>query len=96
MSIEDTPGRKPLEEAQEAPAMSLEIVRHEEAKRAFVLVARRWVVGRDFAWTSRFGRLAEDYESLATTLWRGCTSSSSHGSFSSRRSAFSPRVHNTL
>jgi hypothetical protein len=35
-------GEKAVEEAQ-AHGMSLEIVRHEEAKRAFVLVARRWV-----------------------------------------------------
>src|SRR5215203_971791 len=46
----------------------LEVVKHEEAKRGFVLLPRRWVVERDFAWTSRFRRLAKDYERLSTTL----------------------------
>ncbi len=39
-----------------------------EAKRGFVLLPRRWVVERDFAWAARFRRLARDYERLATTL----------------------------
>jgi transposase len=33
-----------------------------------VLLPRRWVVERDFAWASRFRRLAKDYERLSTTL----------------------------
>ena len=48
--------------------MRLEAVKHEEAKRGFVLLPRRWVVERDFAWVSRFRRLAKDYERLPTTL----------------------------
>jgi len=60
-------GEKAAEEA-EAHGMRLEIVRHEEAKRGFVLLPRRWVVERDFAWASRFRRLAKDYERLPTTL----------------------------
>jgi transposase len=48
--------------------MSLEVVKHSEAKRGFVLLPRRWVVERDFAWTSRFRRLAKDYERLPNTL----------------------------
>jgi transposase len=51
--------------------MRLEVVKHEEAKRGFVLLARRWVVERDFAWASRFRRLAKDYERLAATLLAG-------------------------
>src|SRR5215210_5266445 len=42
----------------------LEVVKHEEAKRGFVLLPRRWVVERDFAWASRFRRLVKDYERL--------------------------------
>jgi transposase len=38
------------------------------AKRGFVLLPRRWVVERSFAWTSRFRRLARDYERLPETL----------------------------
>jgi transposase len=59
----------------EAPAaaasqlgMKLEVVKHTEANRGFVLLPRRWVVERSFAWAARFRRLAPDYERLATTL----------------------------
>jgi len=48
--------------------MKLEVVKHTEAKRGFVLLPRRWVVERSFAWAARFRRLARDYERLATTL----------------------------
>ena len=34
----------------------------------FVLLPKRWVVERSFAWVSRFRRLARDYERLPTTL----------------------------
>jgi transposase len=60
-------GKRPAEEA-EAHGMRLEVVKHEEAKRGFVLLPRRWVVERDFAWASRFRRLAKDYERLPDTL----------------------------
>lgn len=37
-------------------------------KRGFVLLPRRWVVERSFAWAARFRRLARDYERLYTSL----------------------------
>lgn len=46
----------------------LEVVKLPEAKRGFVLLPRRWVVERDFAWAARFRRLARDYERLSATL----------------------------
>lgn len=46
----------------------LEVVKAPEAKRGFVLLPRRWVVERSFAWIARFRRLARDYERLTTTL----------------------------
>ena len=46
----------------------LEVVKHEEAKRGFVLLPRRWVVERDFAWASRFRQLVKDYERLPETV----------------------------
>jgi transposase len=46
----------------------LEVVKLPEAKRGFVLLPRRWVVERSFAWMARFRRLVRDYERLATTL----------------------------
>lgn len=46
----------------------LEVVKLQEAKRGFVLLPRRWVVERSFAWSARFRRLARDYERLAPTF----------------------------
>ena len=46
----------------------LEVVKHEAAKGGFVLLPRRWVVERDFAWASRFRRLVKDYERLPETV----------------------------
>jgi transposase len=48
--------------------IKLEVVKHTEAKKGFVLLPRRWVVERSFGWIGRFRRLARDYERLATTL----------------------------
>ncbi len=44
------------------------VVKHTEAKRGFVLLPRRWVVERSFAWLTRFRRLAKDYERLEETV----------------------------
>jgi transposase len=51
-----------------AHGIRLEVVKAPEAKRGFVLLPRRWVVERSFAWTARFRRLARDYERLTTSL----------------------------
>jgi len=48
--------------------MRLEAVKLQEARRGFVLLPRRWVVERSFAWAARFRRLARDYERLPTSL----------------------------
>jgi len=48
--------------------IDLVVVKLAEAKRGFVLLPRRWVVERSFAWATRFRRLAKDYERLASTL----------------------------
>jgi transposase len=54
--------------AAAAHGIALEVVRLPEAKRGFVLLPRRWVVERSFAWASRFRRLARDYERLPETV----------------------------
>lgn len=54
--------------AAEQHGMRLEVVKLPTAKRGFVLLPRRWVVERSFAWMARFRRLARDYERLAETL----------------------------
>jgi len=56
--------------AQQASAqgIQLEVVKHTEAKKGFVLLPRRWVVERTFGWLGRFRRLTRDYERLAKVL----------------------------
>ena len=48
--------------------IQLEVVKLPAAKRGFVLLPRRWVVERSFAWAARFRRLARDFERLPQTL----------------------------
>ena len=55
-------------EAALQQGIRLEVVKLDEAKRGFVLLPRRWVVERSFAWVARFRRLARDYERLPETL----------------------------
>jgi len=56
------------EQAAAHHGLRLEVVKLPEAKKGFVLLPRRWVVERSFAWTTRFRRLARDYERLPETL----------------------------
>lgn len=60
-------GREPAQAAAEQ-GIELHVVKLPAAKRGFVLLPKRWVVERSFAWAARFRRLARDYERLATTL----------------------------
>ena len=60
-------GEKPAAAAQ-AQGIKLEVVKLPEAKRGFVLLPRRWVVERSFAWATRCRRLVKDYERYASTL----------------------------
>jgi len=60
-------GERAAKEAAEH-GIHLEVVKHQEARRGFVLLPRRWVVERDFAWASRFRRLVKDYERLPETV----------------------------
>src|SRR5262249_51741379 len=48
--------------------IALEVGKLPEAKRGFVLLLRRWVVERSFAWATRCRRLVKDYERYASTL----------------------------
>ena len=56
------------EQAAAAHGIRLEVVKLPEAKRGFVLLPRRWVAERSFAWEARFRRLARDYERLPVVL----------------------------
>ena len=55
-------------QAAQEQGIRLEVVKLPQAKRGFVLLPRRWVVERSFAWMTRFRRLARDYERLPETL----------------------------
>jgi transposase len=55
-------------DAAKSQGISLHVVKLPEAKRGFVLLPRRWVVEKSFAWATRFRRLAKDYEVYASTL----------------------------
>ncbi len=48
-----------LAEAAKAHGIVRHVVRTPEAKRGFVLLPRRWVVERSFAWAARFRRPAQ-------------------------------------
>jgi transposase len=54
--------------AAAAHGIRLEVIKLPEAKHGFVLLPRRWVVERTFAWAARFRRLARDYERLPETV----------------------------
>jgi transposase len=60
-------GADPAADAKQH-GIDLHVVKLPEAKRGFVLLPRRWVVERSFAWAARFRRIARDYERLSRTL----------------------------
>ena len=60
-------GARPRDAAA-SHGVELEVVKHPEAKRGFVLLPRRWVVERSFAWVARFRRMGRDYERLPETV----------------------------
>ena len=60
-------GEAPAQQAA-SQGIQLEVVKLPQVKKGFVLLPRRWVVERSFAWAARFRRLARDYERLSWTL----------------------------
>lgn len=50
--------------AAQQHGIRLEMVKLLEIKKGFVLLPRRWVVERDFGWSTRFRRLTPDDEHL--------------------------------
>ena len=53
------------------------IVKRPDQAKGFVLLHRRWVVERSFAWLAKFRRLVRDYETLPATheamIWIAAT-----------------------
>jgi transposase len=66
-------GDQPVADAA-AHGITLHVVKPDRTRKAtrkkkgIVLLPRRWVVERSFAWMGRFRRLARDYERLTETL----------------------------
>ncbi len=60
-------GEQVTQEAQRH-GVELVIVKLPEAKKGFVLLPKRWIVERSFAWTTRFRRLIRDFERTAEVL----------------------------
>ena len=60
-------GERPAAAAQRH-GIELEVVRLEGVKGGFVLLPKRWVIERTYAWAARFRRLARDYERLEKIL----------------------------
>jgi transposase len=48
--------------------VELVVVKRPEATKGFILLPKRWVVERSFAWLARFRRLSRDLERLPSTL----------------------------
>ena len=55
-------GQQAHDRLQSLAEWTVEIVKRSDAARGFVLLPRRWVVERTFAWLNRNRRLAEDVE----------------------------------
>lgn len=50
--------------AQDKTHVALEIVKRPPGAKGFVVIRRRWVVERTFAWVMKCRRLGRDYEQL--------------------------------
>lgn len=60
-------GRTPAAYAS-VHGIALDVIKLSAAERGFVLLPRRWVVERSFAWASRFRRLGRDCERLPESV----------------------------
>lgn len=46
------------------PHLEIEIVKRSDQAKGFVILPKRWIVERTFAWLNRCRRLAKDFENL--------------------------------
>ncbi len=59
--------RELLKWAKEKFRFLLEVVLHLDNQKGFLIIPRRWVVERTFAWHSNHHRLSKDYERFTAT-----------------------------
>jgi transposase len=64
--------QKPL--AKILPYLQTEIVKRSDQTTGFVVLPRRWIVGRTIAWLNRCRRLAKDWENLNRYAPLSCAS----------------------
>lgn len=53
--------------AEQVCGWSVEIIQRPSGESGFVVLPRRWVVERTFAWLGKYRRLSKDYEALPET-----------------------------
>ena len=61
-------GQETARQAAEQGGVELIVVKRSDTAKGFVVLPKRWVVERSFAWLSRFRRLGRDLERLPQTL----------------------------
>ena len=49
------------------PSLHIEIIKRSDRAKGFVILPKRWIVERSFAWLNRCRRLAKDWENLNRT-----------------------------
>ncbi len=55
-------GKATADEVRAEAKMPLEIVKRSDTAKGFVVLPKRWIVERTFAWLARYRRHARDYE----------------------------------
>jgi transposase len=56
-----------VRDARKIRDLAVAIVKRPDQAKGLVLLHRRWVVERSFAWLTKFRRLVRDYETLPAT-----------------------------
>jgi putative transposase len=55
-------GKDFIQRIHEKCALTIEVVKRSDDLKGFILLPRRWVVERTFAWVNTYRRLSKDYE----------------------------------